>query len=63
MSNPWSTLVESLSGTQRQTPVSWPARKVHRMTDDPPANKPRHPTPARNGMSERHGQHASSLPR
>lgn len=67
MNNPWSTLVESLSGTNRKTPVSWPARKVHRMMDDPPAGKPRHPAtppgPTSNGVSERNGQHTSGLPR
>jgi hypothetical protein len=36
MSDPWSTLIDSLSGTERTTPKSWPARKVHRMADDSP---------------------------
>lgn len=34
MSNPWSSLVETLSGTERKTPHTWPARRVHRIMDD-----------------------------
>jgi hypothetical protein len=36
MNDPWSTLVETLSGTPRKTPSGWPARTVHRMMDDAP---------------------------
>jgi hypothetical protein len=41
MSNPWSTLVETLSGAERKTPHSWPERRVHRMMDDAPPGDPR----------------------
>ena len=36
MNDPWSTLVESLSGTHRKAPTWWPERRVHRMMDDMP---------------------------
>jgi hypothetical protein len=39
MSKPWSNLVDTLSGTQRTTPLSWPERRVHRMMDDAPRGK------------------------
>lgn len=47
MNNPWSNLVETLSGTEHRTPHSWPERRVHRMLDDaPPARSPaREPRP------------------
>jgi hypothetical protein len=40
--DPWSLLVETLAGTVRKTPASWPARRVHRMQDDqpPPLRRP-----------------------
>ncbi|MBS0446363.1 MAG: hypothetical protein JSR59_10490 [Proteobacteria bacterium] len=34
--DPWSLLVETLSGTVRKTPEAWPARRIHRMQDDQP---------------------------
>ena len=39
MSNPWSNLVNTLSGTECKTPLSWPERRVHRMMDDAPPGK------------------------
>jgi hypothetical protein len=39
MSNTWSNLVDTLSGTQRKTPLTWPERRVHRMMDDAPPGK------------------------
>jgi hypothetical protein len=36
MNDPWSTLVESLSGSLRTPPAWWPARRVHRLLDDLP---------------------------
>jgi hypothetical protein len=41
MRNPWTTLVESLSGAERKAPMVWPARRVHRVMDDPPASEPK----------------------
>ncbi len=38
MNDPWSTLVETLSGSKHKTPANWPQRKVHRMMDDTPSN-------------------------
>lgn len=35
MNDPWSSLVQTLSGTDQVTPGWWPARRVYRMFDQP----------------------------
>jgi hypothetical protein len=37
MNDPWTTLVESLSGSLCKAPAWWPARRVHRLVDDLPS--------------------------
>jgi hypothetical protein len=34
MNDPWSNLIQSLSGTSVAGPEWWPARRVHRALDD-----------------------------
>ena len=34
MNDPWSTLIDTLAGTERKTPITWPKRNVHRIMDD-----------------------------
>lgn len=41
MNDPWSNLIQSLSGTSVAGPDWWPARRVHRTLDDA------EPTPTR----------------
>jgi hypothetical protein len=43
MNDPWTTLVESLSGSLCKAPAWWPARRVHRLVDDLPGK----PIPAK----------------
>ena len=43
--DPWAVLIETLVGTERQTPQRWTARRVHRMSDGawPNVRPPRAP--------------------
>jgi hypothetical protein len=34
MNDPWSNLIDTLAGTERKTPTTWPKRNVHRILDD-----------------------------
>ena len=34
MNDPWSNLIDTLAGTERKTPTTWPKRNVHRIMDD-----------------------------
>jgi len=49
MNDPWSVVVDTLSGNPRKAPAVWPARKVHRMADDAPSAPfvPKPPPPLR----------------
>jgi hypothetical protein len=56
MNDPWTTLVETLSGQHRSTPHQWPARRIHRMMDDAPVTvlPPKMPPPLRPLQTPRH---------
>ena len=36
MNDPWSVLIETLVGTERETPARWSARRVHLTSDRMP---------------------------
>ena len=46
MNDPWSVLIDTLNGAERQTPARWDERRVHRMADQAP-RIPRKPRPVR----------------
>lgn len=43
MNDPWSNLIQSLSGKPAPRPDGWPARRVHRTFDDTERAEPARP--------------------